>query len=364
MFTHSNKITAKKNDVVSMEQKAIVVTWLFRTDLSNLNAGEGTSNLKEIKTYNNGLPYVSGQSVRHALRKAIQRENRNKFKCTPEMPCGDINNCWLCDMFGYLLPGEGEKRWSPIKASPAMGQIKKSLTTDMILRLVGDIECPKCQEKINPLWARGDTEQKEKNIKQGAKLKCPKCNKEFEAPYDIRQAIAYKQITDNTYRVSVALDINALGIHEVPIITGNGEDAKITGIKYDNKYGSDNTTRNARVKAFLDAISNISDFANQSREMTNTSPDIVLISVQGQYNHRLSSALKMNEDGEIEVNNLKTVLEDTLKIPNTKIYAGIIKGVLKPDNETKMLSILKEIEGLEIKETPRDAINAAKNLVI
>lgn len=348
-----------------MEQKTIVATWLFRTDLSNLNAGEGTSNLKELKTYNNGLPYVSGQSVRHALRKAIQRENPDKFKCTPEMPCGDINNCWLCDMFGYLLPGEGEKRWSPVKASPALGQIRKSVTTDLILRLVGDIECPKCHEKINPLWARGDTEGKEKNIKQGSKLKCPKCNKEFDAPYDIRQAIAYKQIMDNIYRVSVALDINALGIHEVPIITGNGEDAKITGIKYDNKYSTNKNTKNERVKAFLDAVSNISDFANQSREMTNTSPDLVLISVQGQYNHRLSSALKMNEEGEIDVNNLKTVLEDTLKIPDTTIHAGMISGVLKSDNEAKVLNVLTELKIITQNKisTPRQAIIAVKQLI-
>ena len=41
-----------------MEYKSILVSWLFETDLTNMNAGEGSSNLKEIKTYNNGLPYI------------------------------------------------------------------------------------------------------------------------------------------------------------------------------------------------------------------------------------------------------------------------------------------------------------------
>jgi len=348
-----------------MEPKCIVATWLFKTDLSNLNAGEGTTNLKEIKTYNNGLPYISGQSVRHALRKAIQREKPDALKCTPEFPCGNIKECWLCDMFGYLLPGEGEKRWSPIKASPAMGQIRKSATTDMILRLVNDIKCPNCKEKINPLWARGDDEGeiKEKTIKEGAKLKCPKCNKEFKAPYNIRQAIAYKQLIDNIYRTSVSLDINALGVHEIPKIDGEGKDANIVGIEYENKYEGDENTRKERILAFLDAISNISDFASQSREMTNATPDVILLSVQSQYNHRLSSALRMDEKGNINPENLKAILKDVLVIPETKVFAGMVTGIVTNESKIKEIFEDKDIKakGLEFKSTPREAVDAAKN---
>ena len=166
-------------------KKAIIATWLFKTNLSNLNAGEGSSNLKEIKTYNNGLPYISGQSVRHAIRKAIQRENKEAFKCTVEYPCGNIKNCWLCDIFGYMQP-KGTKRWSPLKVTPAMGMIRTKITTDLILRLVQDIECPTCKKKINPFSSRKDNTtganenesetQQQKDIKIGAKLFCPECN--------------------------------------------------------------------------------------------------------------------------------------------------------------------------------------------
>lgn len=218
-----------------MDEKSIVATWLFSADLSNMNAGEGSTNLKEIKTYGNGLPYLSGQAVRHALRKAIQRENPGGLKCTPEFPCGKIDECWLCDIFGYLLPGEGAKRWSPIKASPALGQVRRPVTTDLILRLVHDIECPKCEKKINPLFGRG----KEKEIKPGAKLTCPECNENFKAPYRIRQAIAYKQLIDNIYRVGIAIDIKALGMEEIPTIEGEGKNAKMTGIEY-KKYYNEN----------------------------------------------------------------------------------------------------------------------------
>ena len=182
-----------------MEYKSLEISWIFETDLSNMNAGEGSTNLKEIKSYNNGLPYISGQSMRHALRSAMKRENKDEFKCTPEYPCGDIKNCWTCDLFGYLLPSSGEKRWSPIKASPALGQIRYPITTDLIFRMVEDIKCPKCDEKIYPLSARGES----KNIKKDSDLTCPKCNETFKAPYDIRQALAYKQLIKNIYKTSL-----------------------------------------------------------------------------------------------------------------------------------------------------------------
>ena len=337
--------------------KCVVATWLFRTDLSNLNAGEGSTNLKEIKTYRNGLPYISGQSVRHALREAIRREYPDKFRCTVEFPCGNIKDCWLCDMFGYLLPSEGAKRWSPVKASPALGQIKSPVTTDMILRLVNDIECPHCHEKINPL-VKGVREKGKKEIKQGAKLKCPKCDKEFEAPYGIRQAIAYKQLVENIYRVCVSIDIDALGVEEVPIIEGEGTTAKINGIDRKDLYGPNSESeRGERIKAILSAISNISDFASQSRELTNATPDVILLSVQGQYNHRLSSALQMDMEGNINKNTFRRVLEDCLAIPETKIYAGIIPGIIKNEEEEIIPTLNKlKSEKLILCDTPRMAI--------
>jgi CRISPR-associated protein Cst2 len=339
-----------------MEEKCIVATWLFKTDLSNLNAGEGSTNLKEIKTYKNGLPYISGQSVRHALREAIRREYPDKFRCTVEFPCGNLKDCWLCDMFGYLLPGEGSKRWSPIKASPAMGQIREAIVTDMILRLVNDIECPLCHEKINPLWAR---EKGKKEIEKGAKLKCPKCGKDFEAPYDIRQAIAYKQLIENIYRVSVSVDIAALGVEEVPIIDGEGTNAKINGINHKDLYGNNSKSeRKKRIRAILSAISNISDFASQSRELTNATPDVILLSVQEQYNHRLSSALQMDEKGCVNPQMFNETLEDCLALPETKIYAGVISGII--NNEEDIIPILKDKDlkkkGLVLCNTPREAI--------
>ena len=345
-------------------KKAIVATWLFKTNLSNLNAGEGSSNLKEIKSYNNGLPYISGQSVRHALRKAIQRENKEAFKCTVEYPCGNIKNCWLCDIFGYMQP-KGTKRWSPLKVTPAMGMIRKKITTDLILRLVQDIECPKCNKKINPFSSRKNNEtdenenetKQQKDIKLGTKLTCPECKKEFTAPYDIRQAIAYKQLIENTYRVSVSIDIDALGVEEVPNIEGEGENAKLNGINYKNLYANENEDKKARVKAILNAISNISDFASISREMTNTTPDVIIISYQDEYNNRLASALELNEEGDLDIKRCVAVLEDISKIKDSIRYFGALPNTF--NNQEKLEEYFKNKPESKI-VTPREAI---KNLI-
>ena len=58
--------------------------WYFKSYrlFKNRSVAENEGNLKELKTYNNGLPYISGQSMRHALRESMKRENEGKFKET------------------------------------------------------------------------------------------------------------------------------------------------------------------------------------------------------------------------------------------------------------------------------------------
>ena len=340
-------------------KKAIIATWLFKTDLSNLNAGEGSTNLKEIKTYKNGLPYISGQSVRHALRKAIQRENPDAYKCTVEYPCGDIKDCWLCDVFGYMLPSKGIKRWSPLKVSPALGQIKTSITTDLILRLVNEIECPKCHKNIYPLTKSDkDEEKKEKKYAVGQTMTCPECKEKFNAPYDIRQALAYKQLISNLYRVSISIDVNALGVEEVPETKGEGKESKIVGIKYNKKYdeNKEKAERKKRVEAVLNAISNISDFASLSREMTNTNPDVILLSYQNNYNNRLASSLEMDETGNINEERFKAIIEDCLSIEGAKLFAGFIPGTFNNQNEIE--NILKKNPQITFSQNPREVVQS------
>lgn len=337
-----------------MNYKGIVVTWLFKTDLTNMNAGEGSSNLKEIKSYNNGLPYISGQSMRHALRQAMKRENPEGFKCTPEFPCGNIETCWTCDLFGYLLPSDGAKRWSPIKASPALGQIRTPITTDLIFRMVEDIKCPNCNKKMYPLSGR---DKDAKKIEGGkTELTCVHCSEKFKADYDIRQALAYKQLIENIYKASISIDMNNIGVEEVPVINSDNGYPVMDGTE--DIANVECSEKLNRVKAILNGIYNLTDFANQSREMSNATPDVVVISLQKRYNHRLSSALRLDEEGNIDEQHLKSVINDCLSSGDTKIFAGYISGIVK--NEEKMKNVFDSLsnnDNFELFDSPKIAFD-------
>ena len=45
-----------------MDEKAVVATWLFKTDLSNMNAGEGSTNLKELNAFLKSILIFRGSS--------------------------------------------------------------------------------------------------------------------------------------------------------------------------------------------------------------------------------------------------------------------------------------------------------------
>lgn len=335
-----------------MKYKSIEISWVFETDLSNMNAGEGSTNLKEIKTYNNGLPYISGQSMRHALRSSIKREHKENFKCTPEFPCGDIENCWTCDLFGYLLPSSGDKRWSPIKASPALGQIRYPITTDLIFRMVEDIKCPHCNKKFYPLEGRENKDSKIK--KDETDLTCPHCGETTKAPYDIRQALAYKQLIKNIYKSNISIDLDNIGLLEVPKVN----DGKLDGVEVIQDIGHDK--RLNRAISILNGIYNLSDFANQSREMVNASPDFVIIGLQKRYNHRLASSLKLDENGNININQFQSVVNDTLTLEGTKIFVGFIEGIINNENELKdCLNELNKKDNFILCTGPKDAFNNA-----
>ena len=128
-----------------MTTQCVTITWLSKVDLSNINSGEGGGgNVVELKTYRSGRrPYASGQSVRHALREAVERGNPGCFQnSTPEAPNTNIAEDWLSDLFGYLNPKKGEgsdRRWSPIKCTPALGQVDSEIVTDLLLRM-SDLE--------------------------------------------------------------------------------------------------------------------------------------------------------------------------------------------------------------------------------
>ncbi len=295
--------------------KGISMVWLSKTDLSNLNAGEGGGgNVTELKTYDSGRkPYASGQSVRHAIREAVERNNPGVFKCTPESPCGKVEECWLCDMFGYLNPAPGkgsDRRWSPIKATPALGQIASEIVTDMLIRMS---DKPKSEEK----------ESKD-------------------------QRIAYVQMMSNIYRVGLSLDIANIG--------------KVRKAEYDGKEfkgwnteSIDTAKRRKRTLALLNAIGGIADFAKQARNAASLSPDVFIAGMHTRYSHRLLRTLSLDDEGNVNPDELSVILQD-LRDDEVRLFFGFTPQVVT--NEDDLIATVRKFN-LE----PVNPIRALRNLM-
>ena len=298
--------------------KGVAMVWLSKTDLSNLNAGEGGGgNVTELKTYDNGRkPYASGQSVRHALREAINRNNPGVFLCVPETPCTDVAECWLCDLFGFLNPKSGEgfdRRWSPIKATPALGQIASDVVTDLLIRMSG----------------------KEKEDKQTAD-----------------QRIAYVQIMANVYRIGLSLDIANIGKVITPLYDGKGKNA--TFKEWETTVDIDKEKKIERTIAILEAIGGISDFAKQARNAASLAPDIFIASTHTRYSHRTLRALELDDEGNVNIDTLRVILQD-LEDDGAKLFCGFTPAVV--ENDEALTQVFGEF-GIEIS----NPLRALRNL--
>lgn len=299
--------------------KGVAIVWLSKTDLSNLNAGEGGGgNVTELKTYDNGRkPYASGQSVRHALREAIHRNNPGVFLCVPETPCTQVAECWLCDLFGFLNPIAEKgfnRRWSPIKVTPALGQIASDIVTDLLIRM----------------------SDKEKEDKQTSD-----------------QRIAYVQMMANVYRVGLSLDVANVGKVVEPQYEGKGKNATFKGWETTGEIGP--TVKVERAVAVLDALGGIADFAKQARNAASLAPDIFIASTHTRYSHRTLRALELDEKGEVKTEVLQVILQD-LRDDDAEIFCGFTPGVVQ--NDTALTQLFDEF-GVEIV----NPIRALKNLI-
>lgn len=301
--------------------KAISLQWLTRTDLGNFNSGEGAGNLTDIKLYDNGRkPYVSGQAVRRALFDTLQRSYPEHFHCSPETACGDVENCWSCDMRGFLITEEGKggkQRWSPVKASPALGQVSKEIVNDLLTRH-SDI------------------------------------TKENRESKDMR--LAYVQMMENIYKMNLVIDIDHLGKVIEPVIEGTGKKQKVTGYQVAIDIGE--AERVKRTCALLDSIYHLSGFAKQARALGSLAPEILLVTLKSTYNQRGLSALDLDLDRKINVERLSIILKEQ-KMLEDQICVGWTPGIIKNEDEVKAVFEQFEIPILTVLE----AIQWAKHQI-
>lgn len=325
-----------RNDV-----KAIQLVWLSKTGLTNLNSGEGGSNLVDIKKFRYGgqeFPYVSGQAMRFYLKEAIRRHLQPQEACIADEQgetCGRIAECVLCDLFGFMttVPDVGAlTRVSPVKVSPAMGllPLDDTMVIDFLTRR-----------------HRGAIAQQEA---------------------EMRGDIVNVELAVNIYKAGVCVDVLRVGHEEELVQIAEQESAKkgkaiksIRGVQL--KALVEEQERSRRISLLLDAIKDFSDYSKQARLLTDFTPDFVLVALQHNYSHRLQKAIELYSDGTASLNverlrQIITEVREELVTVDGKpaLWAGMVDGIVENDSDVKQV-----LQDLQIPIlTPRQAIDAAK----
>lgn len=258
-----------------MSQTALGMAYLTHAQLGNHNAGEGSKQLSDLKMYGN-RPYISGQAYRHAIRERVQDLADDGVECTPQDACGDLENCVLCDIFGYmntdLEEPTPEKRVSPLRVTPLVGQYDAEVTTDMILQ-----------------YAPGGSRKKDDDANENAE----------------ENKIGYRELTDNVYKGAWMLDRDSVGQRE----REGFNDDEAAGHRYERDLETVVEDRTERVRTLLGAIRTASGLAGQARHMADFMPDVVVATASDTYSQRVTNALHL-EDGELNISAFESVLTD------------------------------------------------------
>lgn len=303
--------------------KGINVTWLSTTDLTNLNSGEGGSNYIDVKKYKNfdrEYPYVSGQAMRYYLKDSIRRLRPIDDSCVPDDKgegCGDVTNCTLCDLFGFMSPEKGHGatvRVSPVKVSPAIGLLPfdSNSTIDFLTRK---------KFKAKDEKASGDIV----NVELGV----------------------------NLYKAGISIDLAKIGFEEEYDETTKR--IKLKDLRKGNDETEKSNDKNGRIANLLEALLTFSGYSKQARLLTDFTPDLIIISFQKNYSHRLQKALELQSNDKISLNTarLKEILEDVNDYSD-KIIAGLVTGFIENEDEVKQALKDKKIDvkspGKAIKE--------------
>ena len=302
------------------ELKGLNVVWLSKTDLTNMNAGEGESNYIDVKKFKKDdveYPYVSGQAMRFYLREAMRRNlNGKEYMCVPDdkgETCGEIKTCIMCDLFGFMKTKKGRGatvRVSPVKVSPAIGLLRfdQNANVDFLTRRHRVSEKQKMEGDIV-------------NVEMGT----------------------------NIYKAGISIDAIRVGSEEKI-----NEKEKTVYIE----NAIEPTERCNRIKKILEALRYLTDYSKQARLLTDFSPDIIAISMQSKYSHRLQKLFELKEGRKLNLQRLNEIIDDVSKYSD-KILFGMISGIVSNEADVKKTI---EAKGIKVKN-PSEVIEEALNLV-
>lgn len=268
------------------------IGYITFVDMANMNASFGGMNvivIKKIKTpKGEEYPYVSGQMLRYIYRDKLQElgYELSKVEQTGETQ-GEPDKYIDDDIFGFMITERKTKqkkkggqitRVSPIKVSAMIGLYPLLGNKDLLTRYPID---RKTKEKLN------------------------------------EPSLVEQEFTGmNYFKGCILIDLDRIGVEkELELDLGEEEKKK-------------------RVKAFLDAFRLKFGGGRQARMLSDITPKFIVGIKQKYKVPYVLDALKMDNDGNIELEPLITVLTQYKDI-NDNVIIGIRTGIFKNEKEVK-----------------------------
>lgn len=269
---------------------SLTITYLSKVSLASLNGSDKeVDNINPIKkvTLPNGeqLPYVSSQAIRRALRDKLEElghsvspvQESSTSKGAPKTALDPIR--YLDDdLFGYMdakAGSDGEKGTSNTRTSP--------IRVDSLLALAtykGDLD-----------YATNFTGQKiglDPNI--------------FET-----------EIHSGVYRGSILIELDRVGVEWRLVDTKERKLEKVDLVSAEEKAG--------RVIAFLDSFRTMWSSGRQSRFLADISPKFIAAALMSSKNPIFLEAVNLDEDGQIKMEELASVVMDYQKYIDSYVFA-------------------------------------------
>lgn len=307
------------------------IAYLTKVNLASLNGSEGSGGnitlMKKISSANGEeFAYVSGQALRRYFKETLMQLG-NKISAVDEKGeptfLGD-NGKYIdldknfnemkekafkdiidLDIFGYMLPNSA-RRWSPIKVSPLISTLPYKGEFDYLTRK-----------------KRKENEEKSGNIVQ------------------------IEIDTLNFMRGNLLINVNHIG-RDVDEYT-----YELTDILSKEE-------RNERLNTILDAIKTFNGGAKQARNLEDISPKFIVISEQKTGNPFLLNSLDVDNDGNINIENIKEAIDDN---DFNSLIIGISKGIFNNEEEIKKeLNFEKDGKRIEVVSIAK-AIEKYKDLL-
>lgn len=285
------------------------IAYVFKTSLGSINGSWTEGNVSTVKkiTLPNGtqIPYVSGQSLKHQIRKAwkemgladkLSEVKQAEKKAGVDFTSGEPNLYLDDDLLGYMITStvENRRRTAVVRTSAAIGLFP--------FRNDRDLGTKSKEETGGDVSAGG-------NI--------------FET-----------EIYYNYFRVNFLVELDRLGVFQDFELAKTNR-GKIPPLTSEQKK--------ERLNYLLKALSHIWGGGKQSRLLTDMSPKFLAITFQNTKSPIFLETLAVSESEELNTKAINEVLTGNSKIIEKQLL-GVQSGIFKNDDEIIKLSEITDIQ--------------------